>query len=349
MGGDDTHAARQINRGKSGPFQYPMPDDSAPPMPEMAVSIRGLVKQYAPQKGRSAGDPKPALDHVDLDIPRGEIFGLLGPNGAGKSTLINIMAQQVIKTEGQVTIWGIDLDRDPRHAAAAIGVVPQELNIDPFFTPKKLLDLQAGMYGVPKRERRTMEILEALSLADKADAYARSLSGGMRRRLMVAKAMVHNPPILVLDEPTAGVDVELRQQLWAYVRRLNTEGVTILLTTHYLEEAEQLCDRIAIINHGKVIACEPKVKLLGRIDAKELLLTLTADLAAVPASLARFQPELIGARRLRLHYKPHQTPFTQILTAVEEAGLEIADLSTVETDLEDIFLQLTRRSAGSLA
>jgi ABC-2 type transport system ATP-binding protein len=204
------------------------------------------------------------------------------------------------------------------------------------------------MYGVPKAERRTMEILEALSLADKAEAYARSLSGGMRRRLMVAKAMVHNPPILVLDEPTAGVDVELRQQLWSYVRKLNEDGVTILLTTHYLEEAEELCDRIAIINHGQVIACEPKATLLGRVDAKELLLTLTTDLAAVPAALARFQPELVGARRLRLHYKPNQTPFAQILNAVEEAGLEIADLSTVETDLEDIFLQLTRREAGEV-
>jgi len=327
-----------------------MPDASAPHLPDMAVSIRGLVKRYT-GKGAEAklAAPKPALDHVDLDIPRGEIFGLLGPNGAGKSTLINIMAQLVIKTEGQVTIWGIDLDKDARHAAAAIGVVPQELNIDPFFTPKKLLDLQAGMYGVPKAERRTMEILEALSLADKADAYARSLSGGMRRRLMVAKAMVHTPPILVLDEPTAGVDVELRQQLWGYVRKLNEDGVTVLLTTHYLEEAEELCDRIAIINHGQVIACEPKANLLGRIDAKELLLTLTSDLASVPESLKRFQPELIGARRLRIHYKPNQTPFGVILAAVEEAGLEIADLSTVETDLEDVFLQLTRRPAGTAA
>jgi len=322
-----------------------MPLDAQPPLPEMAVSIRGLVKRY----GQKGSEPKLALDHVDLDIPRGEIFGLLGPNGAGKSTMINIMAQLVIKTEGKVAIWGIDLDQDPRHVAAAIGIVPQELNIDPFFTPKKLLDLQAGMYGVPKRERRTMEILEALSLADKADAYARSLSGGMRRRLMVAKAMVHNPPILVLDEPTAGVDVELRQQLWSYVRKLNEDGVTVLLTTHYLEEAEELCDRIAIINNGKVIACEPKAKLLGRIDAKELQLTLTRDLTAIPESLAPFKPELTGARLLKLHYRPNQTPFAQILNAVEEAGLEIADLSTVETDLEDIFLQLTRRGPAANA
>src|ERR1700749_3304612 len=256
-----------------------MPDASAPHLPDMAVSIRGLVKRYT-SKGAA---PKLALDHVDLDIPRGEIFGLLGPNGAGKSTMINIMAQLVIKTEGEVTIWGIDLDRHPRHAAAAIGVVPQELNIDPFFTPKKLLDLQAGMYGVPKRERRTMEILQALSLADKADAYARSLSGGMRRRLMVAKAMVHNPPILVLDEPTAGVDVELRQQLWTYIRELNRKGVTIVLTTHYLEEAQELCDQIAIINRGQVVACEPTTTLLAHMDTRKVLVTPEEPVTAAPS------------------------------------------------------------------
>jgi ABC-2 type transport system ATP-binding protein len=201
VGGDDTH----------GPQSKSTPSDMNPepfPLPRLAVSLRGLTKVYRPQ-GKD-GQAKVALDHVDLDIPRGALFALLGPNGAGKSTLINIMAQLVIKTEGEVRIWGIDLDADPRHAAAAIGVVPQELNIDPFFTPSQLLDLQAGMYGVPKAERRTAELLEALSLSDKAGAYARTLSGGMRRRLMVAKAMVHHPPVLVLDEPTAGVDVELR-------------------------------------------------------------------------------------------------------------------------------------------
>jgi len=310
-------------------------------LPDLAVSIKGLVKIYAGNKANRT--PKLALDHVDLDIPRGGIFGLLGPNGAGKSTMINIMAQLVRKTEGSVKIWDIDLDKDPRHAAAAIGVVPQELNIDPFFTPKDLLDLQAGMYGVPKSERRSMELLEALSLADKAQSYARTLSGGMRRRLMVAKAMVHNPPVLVLDEPTAGVDVELRQQLWAYVRALNKNGVTVLLTTHYLEEAEELCDNIAIINHGKVIACEPTPKLLGRLDSKEVVITLAADLATVPATLSEFQPQLLSARRLKLHYRPSQAKVGAILDAIRRADLEIVDLSTVESDLEDIFLELTRR------
>lgn len=333
-----------------------MPQNSHASLPDLAVSIKGLVKRYAPSTGKAssgnnggkeATQGKLALDHVDLSIQRGGIFGLLGPNGAGKSTLINILAQLVRKTEGEVRIWDIDLDNDPRHAAAAIGVVPQELNIDPFFTPQALLDLQAGMYGVPKAERRTMELLDALSLGDKANAYARTLSGGMRRRLMVAKAMVHNPPVLVLDEPTAGVDVELRQQLWAYVRELNAQGVTILLTTHYLEEAEELCDQIAIINHGKVIACEPTARLVKRLDTKEVVLTLGADLDSVPSVLAPFAPELKDARHLRLHYRPSDNKFGALLDAVRSTGMEIVDLTTVETDLEDIFLELTRRQPAA--
>ncbi|HET6619544.1 MAG TPA: ABC transporter ATP-binding protein [Dongiaceae bacterium] len=315
-----------------------------PSLPDSAVSIRGLTKVYGPSNG--AAVPKPALDRVDLEIPRGSLFALLGPNGAGKSTLINILAQLVIKSAGDVRIWDIDLDRDPRHAAAAIGIVPQELNIDPFFTPAQLLDIQAGMYGVPKRERRTAELLRALALSDKADSYARTLSGGMRRRLMVAKAMVHNPPVLVLDEPTAGVDVELRQQLWGYVRALNRQGVTVLLTTHYLEEAEELCDRIAIINHGKVIACERKEDLLARLDSKELVLTLGRDIAAVPQSLQRWHAEGGGPRQLKLRYRPSETRVSEILDLVRGSQLDIVDLTTVETDLEDIFLQLTRRSPG---
>ncbi|HSV28294.1 MAG TPA: ABC transporter ATP-binding protein, partial [Candidatus Omnitrophota bacterium] len=218
-------------------------------MPANAIAAEGLRKVYNGKNGA-----KIALDGVSLAIPRGSFFGLLGPNGAGKSTFINILAGLVKKTEGHVTVWDRDIDRDPRGAKAAIGVVPQELNLDPFFTPRELLDVQAGMYGVPRAERRTMEILEAVGLADKADSYARTLSGGMRRRLLVAKAMVHTPPVLILDEPTAGVDIELRQNLWAYVRELNARGTTVVLTTHYLEEAEELCDQIAIINRGKLVA-----------------------------------------------------------------------------------------------
>jgi ABC-2 type transport system ATP-binding protein len=223
-------------------------------LPDHAIEATGLVKTYAATK---TTPEKTALNGIDLKIPRGSIFGLLGPNGAGKSTFINILAGLTRKTGGTVKIWGRDIDERPRDARAAIGVVPQELAADVFFTPRESLETQAGMYGVPKKERRTDELLAALGLTDKADAYVRQLSGGMKRRLMVAKAMVHNPPVLILDEPTAGVDVELRRQLWNYVVGLNRLGVTIVLTTHYLEEAQELCDQIAIVNRGEVVACEP--------------------------------------------------------------------------------------------
>jgi ABC-2 type transport system ATP-binding protein len=320
----------------------PKPAAALAGLPDDAVAVRGLNKTYRTKGGTGV----PALIDIDLAIPRGSLFGLLGPNGAGKSTLINILAQLVIKTAGTVSIWGIDLDRDPRSAAAAIGVVPQELNIDPFFTPRELLELQAGLYGVPKAERRTLEILDAVGLADKSEAYARTLSGGMRRRLMVAKALVHTPPVLVLDEPTAGVDVELRQQLWGYVRKLNAAGATVLLTTHYLEEAEELCDRIAIINHGRVIACEPTGVLLRRLDSKELVFILEEDLAGVPAPLARFDAQLQSPRRLMLRYQPSRTRIGEILAAVQATGLTIVDMTTLEADLEDIFLQLTRHDTA---
>ena len=322
----------------------PTPAAAPAGLPDDAVAVHGLNKTYRAKSGTAIQ----ALIDIDLAIPRGSLYGLLGPNGAGKSTLINILAQLVIKTSGTAAIWGIDLDRNPRAAAAAIGVVPQELNIDPFFTPRELLELQAGLYGVPKAERRTMEILDAVGLADKSEAYARTLSGGMRRRLMVAKALVHTPPVLVLDEPTAGVDVELRQQLWRYVRKLNAAGTTVLLTTHYLEEAEELCDRIAIIDHGRVIACEPTVALLRRLDSKELVFIVEEDLANVPAPLARFDAQLQSPRRLMLRYQPSRTRIGEILAAVQAAGLNIVDMTTLEADLEDIFLQLTRRdSAGT--
>ncbi|MEO0035184.1 MAG: hypothetical protein RLZZ501_1207 [Pseudomonadota bacterium] len=308
-------------------------------LPVAAVSVVGLTKVYR--------GGKRALDGVSLDVPRGAFFGLLGPNGAGKSTLINILAGLVIKTAGTVRIWDRDIDRTPRAAKAAIGVVPQELNLDPFFTPRELLDVQAGMYGVPRAERRTMEILDIVGLADKADSYARTLSGGMRRRLLVAKAMVHAPPVLVLDEPTAGVDLELRQHLWEAVRAMNAQGVTILLTTHYLEEAEQLCDRIAIINHGRLAALDTTANLLGRIDGKTLLLTLDRDLdpAGLPPALVRFAPEIRPGRRMVIRYRPSEIAVGAILAEIAAAGLGIIDLTTEQTDLEDIFLQLTSSRA----
>lgn len=311
---------------------------------DAAVTITALRKEY---RGGGKAPVKLALSGVDLAVPRGSVFGLLGPNGAGKSTIINIMAGLVLKTSGTVVIEGADIDRDPRRARASIGVVPQELNIDPFFTPAALLDLQAGMYGVPKAERKTAEILEALGLADKANAYARTLSGGMRRRLMVGKALVHRPPVLVLDEPTAGVDVELRQHLWDYVRALNRAGTTILLTTHYLEEAEQLCDRIAIIAKGAVVACESTPELLKRIDAKELIVTLDRALAEIPAILLPLAPKRLDERRLLFGFRRSESRVGEVLEALRAAGLGIADITTHEADLEDIFLRLTRGPAAA--
>ena len=319
---------------------------TAPDLPDFALQLDGLSKTYAP-RGRFGAVT--ALDRIDLKVPRGAMFGLLGPNGAGKSTMINILAGLVVKTGGKARIWTHDVDEEPRRSRAAIGIVPQELNIDPFFTPFELLDLQAGLYGVPKRERRTLEILEAVGLADKAKAYARTLSGGMRRRLMVAKAMVHSPPILVLDEPTAGVDVELRQNLWAYIRELNRGGTTILLTTHYLEEAQELCDRIAIIDHGRLVAHDSTEALLRRLDAKEIILSLSADPEPLPASLATLGFERAAPAKLRLRYQPSCTQLGPLLAAVGSAGYDIVDVSTEETSLQDIFLQLTGSGADASA
>jgi ABC-2 type transport system ATP-binding protein len=305
-----------------------------------AVETVNLRKTYKSQGG---APEKEALKGVTLAIPRGSIFGLLGPNGAGKSTFINILAGLVIKTSGTARIWGFDIDEHPRQARASIGVVPQELNIDPFFTPLEMLEIQAGLYGVPKAERRSMEILEAVGLADKKDAYARTLSGGMRRRLLVAKALVHTPPVLVLDEPTAGVDIELRKSLWDYVRKLNARGVTIVLTTHYLEEAEELCGRIAIVNHGDVVACDTTSALLARIDEKTLLVTPDRPLSAIPESLRarNGRTQLRPDGRLALAFSRAETRIGDLLDQVKAAGISIADLSTEESDLEDIFLQLT--------
>ncbi|MBB4264471.1 ABC transporter ATP-binding protein [Roseospira visakhapatnamensis] len=320
----------------------------APRHPDNAIEIEGLTKVYRPSAGQGA---KTALEDVSLTIPRGGFFALLGPNGAGKSTLINIMAGLVLKTTGTVRIWGHDIDREDRQARCAIGIVPQELNLDPFFTPRELLEVQAGMYGVPKRERRTLEILDAVGLADKADAYARTLSGGMRRRLLVAKAMVHTPPILVLDEPTAGVDIELRQQLWSYVKDLNARGTTILLTTHYLEEAETLCDRTAIIHRGTVAACDTTRNLLGRLDCKTLIVTVDGGPLSdpLPAPLAALEAMVRGPDQVEVRYKPSETTVGAVLDAFRAADLDIRDLVTEETDLEDIFLQLTRDGVGATA
>ncbi|MDB5717170.1 MAG: multidrug transporter ATP-binding protein [Sphingomonas bacterium] len=305
-------------------------------MTEAAISIDNLTKVYAGGKQALAG--------ISFDVPRGEIFGLLGPNGAGKSTLINILAGLVNKTSGSATIWGFDIDRETRNAKASIGIVNQEILFDPYFTPFETLEIQAGLYGVPKAARRSDALLRAVHLEDKRDAYARTLSGGMKRRLMVAKAMVHSPPVLVLDEPTAGVDVELRQQLWQYVRELNDSGVTVILTTHYLEEAEELCDRIAIINHGRLIANEPTRTLVGMAQEKAVEVTIDRDLTEPPAAACFEKIELKGSRTLTITYSKDKVNAGEVLAALQAAGIGIVDVSTREADLEDVFLNLTRQS-----
>jgi ABC-2 type transport system ATP-binding protein len=306
-------------------------------MTEAAISIRDLAKTY--QGG------KRALDGVSFDVERGSIFGLLGPNGAGKSTIINILAGMVQKSSGSAKIWGFDIDVNPRNAKASIGIVPQEISFDPFFTPFEMLELYAGLYGVPKGKRRSTELLKAVRLEDKADAYARTLSGGMKRRLLVAKAMVHSPPVIVLDEPTAGVDIELRQQLWEYVVELNRQGTTVVLTTHYLEEAEELCDRIAIINHGKLIANKPTKELVGMAREKAVVLTLDRDVIEAPKHAAFEKAELVADRVVEITYNKDRMNAGEVLSAVQGLGLGIVDVTTKEADLEDVFLSLTSGSA----
>jgi ABC-2 type transport system ATP-binding protein len=306
-------------------------------LPDNAIEVRGLEKTYA---GSRKSPPKTALHGVDLVVPRGAMFGLLGPNGAGKSTLINILAGVVKKSGGTAAIWGRDIDERPRDARAALGVVPQEIVADVFFTPREALEVQAGFYGVPANERRSDELLAALGLSDKANAYVRALSGGMKRRLMVAKALVHNPPILILDEPTAGVDVELRRQLWEYVRRINAEGVTILLTTHYLEEAQELCDTIAIVNRGRVVACEPTAQLLTRLDTRNVVVTPVDPSASAPV-MKGFEVKGRPNGSFAVTYRTGESSVEQVLAAVRKAGVAIRDIATEDPDLEDVFLALT--------
>jgi ABC-2 type transport system ATP-binding protein len=298
-----------------------------------AIRLDALTKVYA--------GGKKALDAVSLLVPRGSLFGLLGPNGAGKSTLINILAGLVRKTSGTAEVWGFDIDTHPRNAKASLGVVPQELLFDAFFTPYETLELQAGLFGVPKARRRTMELLSAVRLDDKAHAYARTLSGGMKRRLLIAKALVHDPPVVILDEPTAGVDIELRQMLWAYVRGLHARGTTIVLTTHYLEEAEELCDRIAIVNHGRIVADTDTPTLLATAREKRVDVVVDRDLEQAPRLSQAQRVDLVGPRQLAITYDKGRTQAGALLTAISAAGLGIVDVSTREADLEDVFLALT--------
>ncbi len=312
-------------------------------LPDYAIEAQGLDKTY---RAEGKGESKHALKSINLNVPRGSIFGLLGPNGAGKSTFINILAGMVMKTGGTAKIWGIDIDKDPRNARGAIGIVPQEISLDAFFSPREILGVQAGLYGVPKGERYTDGLLNLVGLMDKADAYSRTLSGGMKRRLMVAKAMVHSPPVLILDEPTAGVDIELRQGLWDAVRALNEKGVTIVLTTHYLKEAEELCDRIAIINHGEIVANKSKSDLLKQLDLKDMYVTFEKEIDNIPDALSAYNVEKIDDTQIRLSYHSNKTSVQEMLGLLSSAGLSIRDISTQESDLEDIFLSFTRNKAA---
>lgn len=306
-------------------------------MSQNAIELRGLKKTYAATKKT---DAKTALSGIDLDIPRGSIFGLLGPNGAGKSTLINILAGLVKKSAGSVNIWGFDQDENPRQSRAAIGVMPQELNLDPFFTPGASLDMQAGLYGVPKALRKTDEILRLIGLEDKANAYARSLSGGMRRRLLLGKALVHSPQILVLDEPTAGVDIGLRQMLWDNVRQLNADGMTVILTTHYLEEAQEMCDQIAIIHEGALRALDTTANLLSKLDTKTLVVeTETAAEISLQAGVTQSQR---ADGTLAFTYSRSAISPGEILDALRRAGVKILDIQTEQPDLQDVFLDITK-------
>jgi ABC-2 type transport system ATP-binding protein len=308
-------------------------------MTEFALEIEGLSKIY--QKNKSSAK-KEALTSIDLKIKKGSSFGLLGPNGAGKSTLINILAGLVNKTSGRVKISGIDIDKNQKESKFKIGIVPQELVIDPFFNVYETLEIYAGYYGIQKSHRKTDEIIEALGLKDKAKAKPRSLSGGMRRRLLVAKALVHNPEILVLDEPTAGVDVQLRNQLWEYVKKLNNNGTTILLTTHYLEEAEQLCDEIAVINHGKLVACDRKENLMNLLSKKELIISSNNSFEKnfIELISSNFQTKLISSEKISFTYDPIKVSVEEILSLFSAKKISIKDISTKQPDLEEIFKHL---------
>jgi len=304
----------------------------------IALEIKNVGKTYKLQDGNSLK----ALDDITFNVKQGEIFGLLGPNGAGKSTLINILGGTVIKSQGLVNVWGFDLDLNPRQVRASIGIVPQEVNVDPFFTPKKLLDIQAGMYGVAKKDRITDKILELTSLTDKADSYMRSLSGGMRRRLLLTKAMVHQPPILILDEPTAGVDVDLRQKLLENVKELNKQGVTIILTTHYLQEAEELCDRIAIINHGKIVALDKTENLLSEIHLKKIKFKVKNFKNIGDKLDDHLKIEYLKNNQISIKYDKTISNIEDIIFKIKEKGLEIEDIMTEDADLEDVFIKLTK-------
>ena len=308
-------------------------------MNKFALSVENLTKIYSNTKSRK---PNKALNELNFEVKQGEVFGLLGPNGAGKTTFLSILGGTVVKTSGKVNVWGFDLDKNPRQVRASVGIVPQEINLDAFFSPKQLLDLQAGLYGIAKKDRITNLILKMVALEDKANAYSRNLSGGMKRRLLIAKAMVHQPPILVLDEPTAGVDVELRNNLWENVKELNKEGVTIILTTHYLIEAQQMCDRIAIIDKGNLVALDTTENLLKRIKTKKINLKVKNISLNENLLMKDINFKINSKNSIVITYEKNSLDFGEIVNYLNQNNIKIEDISTEDGDLEDVFVQLTK-------
>ena len=308
-------------------------------MTKNVLTVENLTKIYSNSKTKKENK---ALSNLNFEVKQGEVFGLLGPNGAGKTTFLSILGGTVIKAAGNINVWGFDLDKNPRQVRASLGIVPQEVNLDAFFSPQQLLELQAGLYGITKKDRITDLILKMVALEDKAKAYSRSLSGGMKRRLLIAKAMVHQPPILILDEPTAGVDVELRNNLWENVKELNKEGVTIILTTHYLVEAQEMCDRIAILDKGNLVALDTTERLLARIQTKKIKFKVKDFDLNNKLSMKGIEFNIISKNMIRVSYKKNSLDFTEIINYLNKNNIKIEDISTDDGDLEDVFVQLTK-------
>ena len=309
-------------------------------MNKFALTVENLTKIYLNSKTEKQNK---ALNEISFGVEQGEVFGLLGPNGAGKTTFLSILGGTVVKTSGKVNVWGFDLDKNPRQVKASVGIVPQEINLDAFFSPRKLLELQAGLFGITKKDRITDIILKMVALEDKANAYSRSLSGGMKRRLLIAKAMVHQPPILILDEPTAGVDVELRNTLWNNVKELNKEGVTIILTTHYLFEAEEMCNRIAIINKGELVALDTTEKLLDRIQSKRINFKVENINSSIKIKMENVKFDVNSNNSLSITYEKNSLNFEDIINYLKENNVKVLDIFTEDGDLEDVFVQLTKK------
>ena len=308
-------------------------------MTKNVLTVENLTKIYSNSKTKKENK---ALSNLNFEVKQGEVFGLLGPNGAGKTTFLSILGGTVIKTAGNINVWGFDLDKNPRQVRASLGIVPQEVNLDAFFSPQQLLELQAGLYGITKKDRITDLILKMVALEDKAKAYSRSLSGGMKRRLLIAKAMVHQPPILILDEPTAGVDVELRNNLWENVKELNKEGVTIILTTHYLVEAQEMCDRIAILDKGNLVSLDTTERLLARIQTKKIKFKVKDFDLNNKLAMKGIEFNIISKNMIRVSYKKNSLDFTEIINYLNKNNIKIEDISTDDGDLEDVFVQLTK-------